>query len=45
MGHSALTELLVLTVHGSLHLAGMDDSTPALRRAMNLKTAKILKSL
>lgn len=45
MGHSALTELLVLTVHGALHLAGMDDSTPALRRAMNLKTAKVLKKL
>ena len=45
MGHSALAELLVLTVHGALHLAGMDDSTPALRRAMNLKTAKLLKKL
>ncbi len=45
MGHSALAELLVLTVHGALHLAGMDDSTPELRRAMNLKTARILKKL
>ncbi len=45
MGHSALAELLILTVHGALHLAGMDDSTPALRRAMNLKTAKLLKKL
>jgi probable rRNA maturation factor len=45
MGHSLLTELLVLTVHGALHLAGMDDSTPALRRAMNVKTAAILKKL
>jgi probable rRNA maturation factor len=45
MGHSALAELLVLTVHGALHLTGMDDSTPALRRAMNLKTARILKKL
>ena len=45
MGHSTLAELLVLTVHGALHLAGMDDSTPPLRRAMNLKTAKLLKKL
>jgi probable rRNA maturation factor len=45
MGHSVLAELLVLTVHGALHLSGMDDSTPALRRAMNEKTAKILKEL
>lgn len=45
MGHSLLTELLVLTVHGALHLAGMDDSTPALRRRMNERTARLLKKL
>ena len=45
LGHSVLAELLVLTVHGALHLAGMDDSTPALRRAMNVETVKILKGL
>ncbi|MBI5744578.1 MAG: rRNA maturation RNase YbeY [Elusimicrobia bacterium] len=45
MGHSLLTELLVLTAHGALHLAGMDDATPALRRRMNLKTAALLKRL
>ena len=45
MGHSTMAELLVLTVHGALHLTGMDDSTPALRRAMNLKTAGLLKRL
>ncbi len=45
MGHSLLTELLVLAVHGALHLAGMDDGTPAKRRAMNLKTAALLKKL
>jgi rRNA maturation RNase YbeY len=37
LGHSLLTELLVLAVHGALHLAGMDDGTPARRRAMNRK--------
>jgi probable rRNA maturation factor len=45
MGHSPLTELLVLTVHGALHLAGMDDGTPARRRRMNEKTAALLKKL
>ena len=45
LGHSILTELLILSTHGVLHLVGMDDSTPALRRLMNLKTAVILKNL
>ncbi|MCX5786743.1 MAG: rRNA maturation RNase YbeY [Elusimicrobia bacterium] len=45
MGHSLLTELLILSAHGALHLAGMDDATPVLRRRMNLKTAAILKKL
>jgi len=45
MGHSLLTELLVLAAHGALHLSGMDDSTPAKRRAMNLKTASLLRKL
>lgn len=45
MGHSLLTELLVLTVHGALHLSGMDDTTPALRRGMNARTARLLRKL
>lgn len=45
LGHSLLTELLVLTVHGALHLAGMDDATPALRGAMNRRTAALLRKL
>jgi len=45
MGHSLRTELLILTVHGALHLSGMDDATPALRRAMNVRTAALLKKL
>ncbi len=45
MGHSLLTELLVLAAHGALHLSGMDDNTPALRRKMNEKTAALLKKL
>lgn len=45
MGHSAEAELMVLAVHGALHLAGWDDATPALRRAMNIRTASLLKKL
>lgn len=45
MGHSPLTELLVLAAHGALHLAGMDDAAPAQRRRMNEKTAALLKKL
>ena len=45
MGHSWLTEILTLTVHGSLHVAGMDDSTQELRDKMNRKTTRILKKI
>jgi len=45
MGHSLATELLILTVHGALHLSGMDDSTPALRKKMNEKTVRLLRNL
>ncbi len=45
MGHSLVTELLVLTMHGALHLSGMDDDIAARRRRMNVKTAALLKRL
>ena len=45
MRHSVLTELLILAVHGALHLAGMNDATAEMRRRMNLKTVAILKKL
>ena len=45
MGHSLVTELLVLTTHGALHLAGMEDGTPARREKMNAKTVLLLKKL
>ncbi len=45
MGHSTLTELLVLAAHGALHLTGMQDSTPRLRAAMNRRTAALLARL
>ena len=45
LGHSLPTELLVLTAHGALHLAGWDDATPALRARMNRRTAALLKKI
>ena len=45
LGHSLLTELLVLTAHGALHLAGWDDATPALRASMNRRTALLLRKI
>jgi len=45
MGHSLETELLILTVHGALHLSGMDDATSALRKKMNQKTVTLLRKL
>lgn len=45
MGHSLETELLILAVHGALHLSGMDDATAALRTKMNKKTVRLLNKL
>jgi len=45
MGHSLITEVLILSVHGALHLAGMDDATLAQRKKMNAKTALLLRTL
>jgi len=45
MGHSLETELLILAAHGALHLSGMDDSTPARRRAMNARTLRLLREI
>lgn len=45
MGHSLETELLILTVHGALHLSGMDDTTASLRKKMNKRTVSLLKKL
>jgi probable rRNA maturation factor len=43
--HSLLKELLILTAHGALHLAGMDDSTKTNRQAMEKRTANLLKRI
>ena len=45
MGHSLETELLILAVHGALHLSGMDDATAALRKKMNKKTVSLINEL
>ncbi|HOW90304.1 MAG TPA: rRNA maturation RNase YbeY [Elusimicrobiales bacterium] len=45
MGHGLATELLILAVHGALHLSGMDDASPPERRAMNRKTLRLLRDL
>ncbi len=37
-------ELLLYVVHGTLHLLGWDDDTPARRRAMNARAAAILSA-
>lgn len=44
-GHAPAFELLILATHGALHLAGMDDSTPALRQGMDEATAALIAQL
>jgi probable rRNA maturation factor len=44
-GHDLLTELLMLTLHGTLHLMGYDDSTDAARAAMNERAVSVLRTL
>ncbi len=38
LGHSLLKELAILTVHGCLHLKGMEDGTKAEKAEMDKKT-------
>ncbi len=45
MGHGLETELLILAVHGALHLSGMDDATRVLRNKMNKKTVSLINKL
>ena len=44
-GHTFLKELLILAVHGALHLAGMDDNTPEKRLKMQKKAEKIVEAV
>ncbi|WP_424245614.1 putative rRNA maturation factor [Elusimicrobium posterum] len=39
---SVLKEFLTYIIHGTLHLAGMDDATPQLRAGMDKKAEEIL---
>ncbi|OYT75281.1 MAG: rRNA maturation RNase YbeY [Armatimonadetes bacterium JP3_11] len=43
--HDLLTELLMLALHGTLHLMGYNDATEAERATMNARAASALKSL
>jgi probable rRNA maturation factor len=44
-GHDLLTELLMLALHGTLHLMGYNDSTDAARAAMNGRAVSVLRTL
>jgi probable rRNA maturation factor len=41
-GHSLDRELALLLIHGILHLVGYDDTTPAARRRMWARQARLL---
>ncbi|MBI4055355.1 MAG: rRNA maturation RNase YbeY, partial [Elusimicrobia bacterium] len=45
LGHSLLKELLILAVHGILHLCGWKDDTVSRRRRMLARQDQILFSL
>ena len=45
MGHSFEKELIVLLIHGILHLLGYEDKTCEKRKKMNEKQKQILKHL
>jgi probable rRNA maturation factor len=44
-GHDLLTELLMLALHGTLHLMGYDDATETERATMNARAASTLRRL
>ncbi|HOI43629.1 MAG TPA: rRNA maturation RNase YbeY [Elusimicrobiales bacterium] len=45
LGHPLERELLLLALHGALHLAGMDDDTAARRTAMHRRAEKLASLL
>ncbi len=42
LGHSVLTEVLTLVIHGTLHLLGYDDSTPRQKAHMFSRQDRLL---
>ena len=44
-GHTLADELEWLCIHGTLHLLGWDDATPAARRRMHQRQAAIVAAL
>ncbi|MCX7992660.1 MAG: rRNA maturation RNase YbeY [Fimbriimonadales bacterium] len=44
-GHDLLTELLMLALHGTLHLMGYDDTTETERATMNARAVSTLRTL
>jgi probable rRNA maturation factor len=44
-GHDFVTELLMLCLHGTLHLLGYDDQTDAQRAHMNQIAVRTLRAL
>lgn len=45
LGHSQLKELLTLAIHGTLHLLGFDDHSPAKKKKMFAKQDAVLRKL
>jgi len=44
LGKDPRYELLLYVAHGTLHLLGWDDETPAMRRRMNARADRILRA-
>jgi probable rRNA maturation factor len=43
-GHDAITEILMLALHGTLHLLGYTDETEAEQQVMNQRACALLRA-